>query len=65
MEERLSKKAWLALFTLIGVVLAVSNYEPSVWVVFLGFSGGYTCGSFGYWIDTKLNNWLEAFAEED
>lgn len=65
MEERLSKKAWLALFTLIGVVLAVSNYEPNVWVVFLGFSGGYTCGSFGYWIDTKLNNWLEAFAEED
>ena len=55
MEERLSKKAWLVLFTLIGVVLAVSNYEPSAWVIFLGFAGGYTCGSFGYWIDTKFN----------
>lgn len=64
MEERLSKKAWLALFTLIGVVLAVSNYEPSAWVVFLGIAGGYTCGSFGYWIDTKFNDWLEKFAEE-
>ena len=52
MKERLSKKA-------------VSNYEPSAWVVFLGLAGGYTCGSFGYWIDTKFNNWLEAFAEED
>ena len=55
MEERLSKKTWLVLFTLIGVVLAVSNYEPSAWVIFLGFAGGYTCGSFGYWIDTKFN----------
>lgn len=64
MEERLSKTAWLVLFTLIGVVLAVSNYEPSAWVVFLGFAGGYTCGSFGYWIDIKFNEWLEKFAEE-
>lgn len=64
MEERLSKKAWLALFILIGIVLAVSNYEPSVWVVFLGLAGGYTYGSFGYWIDTKFNEWLEKFAEE-
>lgn len=64
MEERLSKKAWLVLFTLIGVVLAVSNYKPSAWVIFLGFAGGYTCGSFSYWIDTKFNEWLEKFAEE-
>lgn len=64
MKERLSKKAWLVLFILIGVVLAVSNYEPSAWVVFLGLSGGYTCGSFGYWVDTKFNEWLEKFAEE-
>jgi drug/metabolite transporter (DMT)-like permease len=64
MEERLSKKTWLVLFTLIGVVLAVSNYELSAWVIFLGFAGGYTCGSFCYWIDTKFNEWLEKFAEE-
>lgn len=64
MEERLSKKTWLVLFILIGVVLAVSNYELSAWVIFLGFAGGYTCGSFGYWIDTKFNEWLEKFAEE-
>ena len=64
MEERLNKRVWLVLFTLIGVVLAVSNYELSVWIIFLGFSGGYTCGSFGYWIDTKFNEWLEKFAEE-
>ena len=64
MEERLNKKVWLVLFTLIGDVLVVSNYEPSAWVVFLGFAGGYTCGSFGYWIDTKFNEWLEKFAEE-
>lgn len=64
MEERLSKTAWVALFTLIGVVLAVSNYTPSAWVIFLGFSGGFTCGHFGYWIDSKFNEWLEEFAEE-
>ena len=64
MEERLSKKAWLVLFTLIGVVLAVSNYEPSAWVIFLGFAGGYTCGSFSYRLDTKFNERLAKLAEE-
>ena len=64
MEERLSKKTWLVLFKLIGVVLAVSNYKPTALVVILGLAGGYSLSSFCYWIDTKFNEWLEKFAEE-
>lgn len=60
MEERLSKKAWVIICVVMGLVLAVSNYPISFWVVFLGFSAGFTCGHVGYWLETILTDWLES-----
>lgn len=59
MEERLSKKAWVIICVVLGVVLAVSNYPVNLWVVFLGFSAGFTVGHFGYWFETIFTIWLE------
>lgn len=61
--ERLNKETWVAVSVVVALILGLSNYSINGWTIYLSFSAGFTVGHFGFWLETKILNWLDKIGE--
>lgn len=63
--DKLTKTQWNVPFIVMGILLALGNYDVNIWTFLVGLACGYTSGCFTYWISNIVENWIDDFINEN